>query len=141
MVRGGRFSGKRNFRKRVRSKEGGSDDSDEDYVVSDEGREASDYYCSSLDGCASEEGFDSFMEEEEEQFRRVRSINRSKSKKGIAGRRKNGSKSSHRRGRITYAEEEDVEEEEEEEEEFEDEEDEDEEEYKEEEEEEESQEL
>ncbi|KAG4397442.1 hypothetical protein AAZX31_10G140500 [Glycine max] len=143
MVRGGRFSGKRNFRKRVRSKEGGSDDSDEDYVVSDEGREASDYYCSSLDGCASEEGFDSFMEEEEEQFRRVRSINRSKSKKGIAGRRKNGSKSSHRRGRITYAEEEDVEEEEEEEEEFEDEEeeDEDEEEYKEEEEEEESQEA
>ncbi|KAH1037714.1 hypothetical protein GYH30_056843 [Glycine max] len=114
MVRGGRFSGKRNFRKRVRSKEGVSDDSDEDYVVSDEGREASDYYCSSLDGCASEEGFDSLMEEEEEEFRRVRSLNRSKSEKGIAGRWKNGIKNSYKRGRITYEEEEEEEEVEEE---------------------------
>nr|KYP74373.1 PHD and RING finger domain-containing protein 1 [Cajanus cajan] len=80
MVRGGRFSGKRNFRKRVRSKEGVSDDSDEDYVLSDEGKDASD----SLDGCASEESFDSFMEDEEEaEFQRVRNSNRSKAKKGI----------------------------------------------------------
>ncbi|KAK7392062.1 hypothetical protein VNO78_20489 [Psophocarpus tetragonolobus] len=115
MVRGGRVSGKRNFRKRVCSKEGGSDDSDEDYVVSDEGREASDFYCSSLDGCASEESFDSFMEEEEEEeFRRVRSFKRSKAKKGIVGQQENGNKNSHKRGRITYVEEEEEVEDEEE---------------------------
>lgn len=107
MVRGGRFSGKRNFRKRVRSKEGVSDDSDEDYVLSDEGKDASD----SLDGCASEESFDSFMEDEEEaEFQRVRNSNRSKAKKGIFGQRKNASKKSHKRGRITYAEEDEEEE-------------------------------
>ncbi|KAI9089155.1 hypothetical protein K1719_029434 [Acacia pycnantha] len=58
------------FRKRVRSKEGGSDDSDEDYVVPDEVRELSD--CSedslfSLDGCESKESFDSFVEDEDEE--------------------------------------------------------------------------
>ncbi|KAL2325570.1 hypothetical protein Fmac_024628 [Flemingia macrophylla] len=115
MVRGGRFSGKRNFQKRVRSKEGVSDDSDEDYVVSDEGKDVSDYYCSSFEGCASEESFDGFMEDEEEaEFQRVRNSNRSKAKKGISGHRRNASKKSLKRGRITYAEEEDEEEEEEE---------------------------
>ena len=126
MVRGGRFSGKRNFRKRVRSKEGGSDDSDEDYVVSDDGREVSDYYCSS-DGCASEESFGSFLGEEDEEFQTVRNFNRSKAKKGTASKRKNASKNSHKGGRIKYAEEEEEVEEEEDEEE---EEEEDDEEYK-----------
>ncbi|XP_027364947.1 bromodomain adjacent to zinc finger domain protein 1A [Abrus precatorius] len=115
MVRGGKVSGKRNFRKSVQSKEGGSDDSDEDYVVSDEGREASDYYCSSLDGCTSEESIDSFMEEEEEEeeeFKGLRNVNRSKAKKSSSGRRKNASKKSRKRGKITHAEEEEEEDEE-----------------------------
>ncbi|XP_027937295.1 uncharacterized protein LOC114191996 isoform X3 [Vigna unguiculata] len=113
MVRGGRFSGKRNFRKKVRSKEGGSDDSDEDYVVSDDGREVSDYYCSSLDGCASEDSFGSFLAEEDEEFQTVRNFNRSKAKKSTAIRPKNASKNSHQRERIKYAEEEEEEDEEE----------------------------
>ncbi|KAJ1385602.1 Zinc finger, PHD-type [Sesbania bispinosa] len=90
MVRGGKFSGKSNFRKKGRSKEGSSDDSDEDYVVSDEGRDVSDYYCSSLDGCASEESFDSFIEDEE--FQGVRNSNRSKAKIRIRGGRKKNAK-------------------------------------------------
>ncbi|KAI9118864.1 hypothetical protein K1719_010309 [Acacia pycnantha] len=70
MVMGGKVGGKRSFRKRVRSKEGGSDDLDEDYVVLDEVRELSD--CSedslfSLDGCESEESFDSFAKDEDEE--------------------------------------------------------------------------
>ncbi|KAE9598157.1 hypothetical protein Lalb_Chr15g0077561 [Lupinus albus] len=68
MVRGGKVSGKIDYRKRVRSKKGdGSDDSDEDYVVSDDGEGVSD--CPEdygLDECASEESFDCFIEEEEE---------------------------------------------------------------------------
>lgn len=105
MARGGKISGKCDFKKKVRSKEGNSDDSDEDYVVSDEGREASDYYCSSLDGCASEESLDNLIEEEEE-FKAVRNFNRSKATIGICGRRKKGSTKSRKRGRIVYADEE-----------------------------------
>ena len=70
MVREGKVGSKRNFRKRARSKEGGSDDSDEDYVVSDEERDVSDCpedYSSFLDGCASEDSFDGFIDEEEEE--------------------------------------------------------------------------
>ncbi|XP_027350995.1 uncharacterized protein LOC113862037 [Abrus precatorius] len=110
MARGGKVSGKRSFRKKVRSKEGGSDDSDEDYVVSDDGRDVSD--CpedsfSSLDGCASEESFDDFIEEEdegEEEIRQVRKFNRSKAKSSDCDQRKIVSKTSRKRGRIAYAE-------------------------------------
>ncbi|KAI9081042.1 hypothetical protein K1719_037022 [Acacia pycnantha] len=121
MVRGGKVGGKRSFRKRVRSKEGGSDDSDEDYVVPDEVRELSD--CSedslfSLAGCESEESFNNFVEDEEEEEIEVRrKFNRSKTKNGICGRQKNGRKPSQQRGRITYShqlEEEEYKEEEEE---------------------------
>ena len=111
MGRGGKVSGKGNFRKRARSEEAGSDDSDEDYVISDED------YSSSLDGFVSEESFDSFMEEEDEEFPRVRKFNRSKAKNGTYGQRKNASKTSRKRGRIAYEEEEEEENEEEEEEE------------------------
>ncbi|XP_061371941.1 uncharacterized protein LOC133314476 [Gastrolobium bilobum] len=111
MARGGKVSGKRNFRKKVRSKEGGSDDSDEDYVVSDDAGDVSD--CpeedlSSLDGCASEESFGGFPEEKEE-IQRVRKFNRSKAKNGICGQQKIASKTSRKRQRITYAEQEEQE--------------------------------
>ncbi|GMJ11176.1 hypothetical protein like AT3G05670 [Hibiscus trionum] len=73
MVRGGKVGHRSKFKRRVRSKDEGSDDSDEDYVVSPE--DDADDYCSSLDGCASEEGFggfiDDYREEEEEKVRKV----------------------------------------------------------------------
>ncbi|CAL0302315.1 unnamed protein product [Lupinus luteus] len=106
MARGGKVSGKSNFRLRVRSKKGGgSDDSDEDYVISDEGGDVSD--CPEdygLDECASEESFDGFIEEEEKETRRVRKFNRSKAKNSICELRGNASKTSRKRARITYAE-------------------------------------
>ncbi|EXC11327.1 PHD and RING finger domain-containing protein 1 [Morus notabilis] len=92
MVRGGKVSSKRKFRKWDRYNDKASDDSDEDYVVSDEENEVSDYsdedYCSSVDGHASEESFGSFVEEEEEEEeeeegtrKRVKKVGRSKPKK------------------------------------------------------------
>ncbi|RYR02141.1 hypothetical protein Ahy_B06g080972 isoform E [Arachis hypogaea] len=85
MVRGGKISGKSSFRNRARSKEGGSDDSDEDYVVSDEDEEVSDCpdeYSSSLDGCATEESYDAFIDEEEEDdgIQQVKKFNRSEAR-------------------------------------------------------------
>ncbi|PON67023.1 Zinc finger, PHD-finger [Parasponia andersonii] len=86
MVRGGKVSSKRKFRNRFRSKDKGSDDSDEDYVVSDEENEVSgnsdEDYCFSVDGFASED--DSFdeeeNEEEERETKRVKKVGRSKSR-------------------------------------------------------------
>ncbi|XP_019440614.1 PREDICTED: uncharacterized protein LOC109345838 isoform X2 [Lupinus angustifolius] len=105
MVRGGKVSGKINYRKRVRSKKGsGSDDSDEDYVVSDDGEGVSD--CPEdygLDECQSEESLDNFVEEEEE-IQRVCKFNRSKAKNSICDPMGNGSKTSRKRGRTTHAE-------------------------------------
>ncbi|KAJ7977890.1 PHD and RING finger domain-containing protein [Quillaja saponaria] len=106
MVRRGKVSCKRNFRKRVRSNEWGSDDSDEDYVVPDEGKDVSDGsedYCFSLDEYASEESFHSFVEEEEVEGKRK--FNRSKSKNGVRDQQKIGFKMSRKRGRITHVEE------------------------------------
>lgn len=91
MVRGRKLSSKRKFKREVRSNDKGSDDSDEDYVVSDEENEVSDFsdedYRSSVDGHASEESFGSFMEGEEEDeeeegaAKRVKKVGRSKPKK------------------------------------------------------------
>ncbi|KAE9611924.1 putative chromatin regulator PHD family [Lupinus albus] len=110
MVRGRKVSSKHNSRNRARSKDDGvSDDSDEDYVVSDEGRDVSDnseYYCSSFDGCASEDSLDSFIvkgEDEEEEFHGVGNSNRSKAR--------NTRKVLRKGGRITHEEEEEEEEE------------------------------
>ncbi|RYR52423.1 hypothetical protein Ahy_A06g027340 isoform D [Arachis hypogaea] len=91
---GGKISGKSSFRNRARSKEGGSDDSDEDYVVSDEDEEVSDCpdeYSSSLDGCATEESYDAFIDEEEEDdgIQQVKKFNRSEAGNGVCGRQKN----------------------------------------------------
>ncbi|MED6112281.1 hypothetical protein PIB30_060257 [Stylosanthes scabra] len=116
MARGGKISGKRSFRNRARSKEGGSDDSDEDYVVSDEDEEVSDCpdeYSSSLDGCASEESYDAFIDEEEDdEIQQVKKFNRSEARNGVCGRQKNTSKSTRKRGRIAYAKHEEQEEQE-----------------------------
>ncbi|KAG7969324.1 hypothetical protein I3843_07G025900 [Carya illinoinensis] len=147
MVRGGKVGCKRNFNRRVRSKDKGSDDSDEDYVVSNEENEFSDGwdgdYCSSVDGNASEESFGSFVkdeeeeeetykededddeeydegeeEEEEEEVRRVVEPKvRSKAQKVNLSHQKGGPKIVRKRGRIIYDEDEEYDEGEEEEEE------------------------
>ncbi|CAL5194799.1 unnamed protein product [Lathyrus oleraceus] len=124
MVKGGKVSSKGSFRKRARSKGGGSDDSDEDYVVSDDAGNVSDCPeddCFSLDGCAPEDSFDGFIEDEdaEVEIRPVTKFNRSRAKTGVRRQGKNVSKTARKRQRITYAEEIDEEEEEEEDEEVE----------------------
>ncbi|KAH7542988.1 hypothetical protein FEM48_Zijuj02G0134200 [Ziziphus jujuba var. spinosa] len=89
MVRGGKASCKRKFNKtKVRTKDRGSDDSDEDYVVSDEENEVSDDwdedYCSSLDGCASEESFHNVVEDDEvKEVKKVRKAGGSKARKSF----------------------------------------------------------
>ncbi|KAM5561082.1 hypothetical protein ABKV19_021941 [Rosa sericea] len=92
MVKGGKVSSKRRVKPRIRSDYKGSDDSDEDYVISDEEKlvseELEEDYCSSLDGNASEESFGSFAEEEEEEeeeeeVRWARKNSRSRAKKSV----------------------------------------------------------
>lgn len=113
MVRGKKVSCKKNFKRRDPSIGKGSDDSDEDYVVSDEENEVSDGwdedYCSSLDRHASEESFGSFVEkEEEEEVRKVvRSKVRSKGQESTSGHRKIEVKTARKRKRDRYDEEED----------------------------------
>ncbi|KAM4108142.1 hypothetical protein ACB094_03G023300 [Castanea mollissima] len=124
MGRGGKMSSKRNFRRRVRSEDKGSDDSDEDYVVSNDENVVSDGsdedYCSSLDGCASEESFDKFIEEDEEEEEEkgvvkkvVRSKARSKVQKGRSGQQKIVVKTKRKRRRVMGDDEEEDEEEDE----------------------------
>ncbi|KAH9689584.1 F18C1.6 protein [Citrus sinensis] len=120
MGRGGKVGSKQDFKRRARSKDKGSDDSDEDYVISDEEDEVSEDeledYCSSVDGYASEEGFDSFVEEEEEEEEvDVRKVVRSKARKSNLGDGKNGVKTARKRKRVRYGEDEDEDYEEEEE--------------------------
>ncbi|XP_044482437.1 LOW QUALITY PROTEIN: uncharacterized protein LOC123208884 [Mangifera indica] len=126
MGRGGKVNSRGDVKRRVRSKDKGSDDSDEDYVVSDEGNDVSEDeledYCSSVDGYESEESFGAFVEEEEEEVEEeteVRKIIGSKARKSSLG---NGDKTSRKRKRVLYGDEEDEEyegeEEEEEDEEF-----------------------
>ncbi|KAK2364969.1 RING/U-box protein [Trifolium repens] len=120
MVKGGKVSRKGNLRKKDRSKGGGSDDSDEDYVVSDDVGNVSDCPeddCFSLDGCAPEDSFDGFVEDEdgeEEEIQPVTKFNRSraKTKTGVRSRKENASKTSRKRQRITYKEQPEEEEEE-----------------------------
>ncbi|XP_059439463.1 uncharacterized protein LOC132172047 isoform X2 [Corylus avellana] len=122
MVRGKKVSCTKNFKRRDRSIGKGSDDSDDDYVVSDEENEVSDAwdddYCSSLDRHASEESFGSFVEEEEEEEEEevvvtkvVRSKVRSKGQKRTSGHRKIEVKTTRKRKRATYDEEEEDEDE------------------------------
>ncbi|GKV53185.1 hypothetical protein SLEP1_g59723, partial [Rubroshorea leprosula] len=105
MVRGGKVSGRSNFRKRVGSKDEGSDDSDEDYVVSAEEYEVSDdsEYCS-LDECASEE---SFADGDEEEKKEVRKVVWPRVRRGSFAKEKVGDKTSQKRRRLTCEEEDD----------------------------------
>lgn len=68
MVRGGKVGSRKNFKKKFRPKDKGSDDSDEDYVVSSDENGVSERsdedYCSSLDENAS--GEDNFVVEEQQ---------------------------------------------------------------------------
>ncbi|XWS64475.1 hypothetical protein CRYUN_Cryun05aG0007100 [Craigia yunnanensis] len=123
MVKGGKVSHRSNFKKRIRSKDEGSDDSDEDYVVSEEGNEESDDdaedYCSSLDEWTSEEGFGSFVseedEEEEEKENEVRKVVRLKAKQMSSARERKIVDRKSRKRKSVSDEDEDYEEEEEEE--------------------------
>ncbi|XVE89589.1 hypothetical protein DITRI_Ditri20bG0008100 [Diplodiscus trichospermus] len=113
MVRGGKVGHRSNFNKRVRSKYEDSDDSDEDYIVSEEGNEESDDdakdYFSSLDECASEESFGSFAnEEDEEEEKEVRKVVSWKAKQMSSAReRKTVDRKSRKRKSISDEEEED----------------------------------
>ncbi|XP_044499916.1 uncharacterized protein LOC123221212 [Mangifera indica] len=110
MGRGGKINSRGDVKRRVRSKDKGSDDSDEDYVVSDEGNDVSEDeledYCSSLDGYASEESFNGFVEEEEEveEEKEARKVIGLKVKNSHLGTR---DKTSRKRKRVLYGDEED----------------------------------
>ncbi|XP_010524844.1 PREDICTED: tyrosine-protein kinase BAZ1B [Tarenaya hassleriana] len=118
MGRGDKFSCKRNLNKRVRSNDKGSDESDEDYVVSDEEEEESEAdleeYRSSLDGGESEEGFNGAEEEElyelEEENVRQRSFGRPKRIEGHRADRKIGGKKSRKMNKVVSDDEEEEEE-------------------------------
>ncbi|XVE63104.1 hypothetical protein DITRI_Ditri06bG0172900 [Diplodiscus trichospermus] len=114
MVRGGKVVNRSNFKKRVRSKDEASDDSDEDYVVSEEGNEESEEdaedYCYSLDECASEEGFGSFVdgEDDDEEEKEVRKVVRSKANRMSSAReRKIVDRKSRKRKTVSDDEEDD----------------------------------
>ncbi|KAJ9180310.1 hypothetical protein P3X46_008574 [Hevea brasiliensis] len=109
MGRGGKVNCKRNFKNRVRSKDKGSDDSDEDYVVEVE-KNASDGDSedlgNSLDDYASEESFGRYIEEEEEEEEEeFRNVVRSKNNKGFQPNGKIGARTSQKRKRVSYEEE------------------------------------
>ncbi|KAJ6876656.1 hypothetical protein NC651_029606 [Populus alba x Populus x berolinensis] len=113
MGRGEQINYKRNLKKRVRYKDKGSDDSDEDYVVENEENLSDDDSedCQvSLDGYASEESFDSFVEEEEggegEEEEEFRKPVRSKKKRSSLGKGKIEGKASRKRKRVSHEEEE-----------------------------------
>ncbi|CAK7340593.1 unnamed protein product [Dovyalis caffra] len=114
MGRGERVNCKRNLKKRVRDRDKGSDDSDEDYVVENDENVSDDDSedCRvSLDGYASEECFDSFVEEEEgedeeeeeeEEEEEFSKPVRSKKKKSSLGNGKIEGKTSRKRKRVSY---------------------------------------
>ncbi|XP_050223291.1 uncharacterized protein LOC126673255 [Mercurialis annua] len=107
MGKGGKVDSKRNSKTRVRLKDEGSDDSDEDYVAEVEEILSDDELedlGNSLDEYASEESFGSYVEEEEDgEFRKVI---RSKSRKGSRANGKIGGKTSRKRKRVSYEQEE-----------------------------------
>ncbi|KAF5739895.1 RING/U-box protein putative isoform 2 [Tripterygium wilfordii] len=112
MGRGGKAISKR----RIGDNNSGSDDSDEDYVVSDEENEVSgensEGFCDSLDGDASEESFGSFVDreelEEEEEVKKVKKVVKLGAKKGsLPNGKAEGNKTTRKRKRVSYEEEDD----------------------------------
>ncbi|KAK6911621.1 Zinc finger, PHD-finger [Dillenia turbinata] len=108
MGRGGRVGSKRSVKKRLRSRNKGSDDSDEDYRVGeDEDLDDSDENCSSFDDDASEESL-GIHEEEEEEEEGVRKVMRSKKgSNNSQGRKNNRFKRSKKRRKVTSEEDDD----------------------------------
>uniref|UniRef100_A0A6N2L3Q0 PHD-type domain-containing protein n=1 Tax=Salix viminalis TaxID=40686 RepID=A0A6N2L3Q0_SALVM len=99
MGRGEKVNWRGNLKKRARDKDKDSDDSDEDYVIENEENISDDDSedCRvSLDGYASEESFDSFVEEE------FRKPVRSKKKSGSLWNGKVEGKTSQKRKRASY---------------------------------------
>lgn len=115
MGRGGKAGFKRNFKRRIRHINSGSDDSDEDYVVSYEENEVtsenSESFCNSLHGDVSEESFGRFVDKEEleeEEDEKVKKFVRLRVKKGSFAKGKaEANETSRKRKRVSYKEEED----------------------------------
>ncbi|OWM72442.1 hypothetical protein CDL15_Pgr018327 [Punica granatum] len=129
MVRGGKGGSKRDFKKRAKGDKS-SDDSDEDYVVSDEQSDASEDALEDLAGSESEYGLveslhnevlndddgvndDDYVEELDEECKEERGgdeledeVVKSEMKWGSSGQRKSGGKTSRKRNRVTLEEEE-----------------------------------
>lgn len=111
MVRGGKVGSRKNFKKKFRPKDKGSDDSDEDYVVSNDEIGVSECsgedYCSSLDGNAS--GEDNFVVEEEVEEQQPKKVRKRAGLKATnaLNSHKTKKKNGRKKGRISYQEEED----------------------------------
>lgn len=104
MVRDDKSGFKRgNARRKARSKDQVSDESDEDFIISEEEEHESDEYCSSLDPDESEEALGEFLSEEEEVRIKVKKPTRSKTRKsGTTKRRKGPRKTQKKKLRFSY---------------------------------------
>ncbi|KAL8115056.1 hypothetical protein AgCh_021764 [Apium graveolens] len=102
MVRNDKSGFKRgNARRKARSTDQGSDESDEDFIISEEELD-SDEYCSSLDLDESEEALGEFLSEEEETTIKVKKPTRSKTRKtGSAKRGKRFMKRQKKKARFS----------------------------------------
>ncbi|KAL0387360.1 UNVERIFIED_CONTAM: hypothetical protein Sradi_2617800 [Sesamum radiatum] len=93
MARGGNIASKRKTRNKVRVEEKCSDESDEDYMVTeDEFDESEDDSCSFADD-GTEESLGEFEEEEEEEEymkRKIKKVARPRGRNGFQGRKNNG---------------------------------------------------
>ncbi|KAL0375814.1 UNVERIFIED_CONTAM: hypothetical protein Scaly_0699000 [Sesamum calycinum] len=93
MARGGNIASKRKTRNKVRVEKKCSDESDEDYMVTeDEFDESEDDSCSFADD-GTEESLGEFEEEEEEEEymkRKIKKVARPRGRNGFQGRKKNG---------------------------------------------------
>ncbi|KAG8363883.1 hypothetical protein BUALT_Bualt19G0068800 [Buddleja alternifolia] len=109
MARGGKISYKRKTRTKVQLKKKGSDESDEDYTVSDSEsfNESEDEYCSSLADDESEESFGEFVEEKGFMKKKIKKVLRPRVRKGLQGK-KNNEFVKTRKKNATYSEEDGV---------------------------------
>lgn len=109
MVRDDKSGFKRgNSRRKARSNDQGSDESDEDFIISEEEEHESDEYCSSLDPDESEEALGEFLSEEEEVTIKVKKPTRSKTRKsGLAKRGKGFRKTRKKKSRFSYKQDDD----------------------------------
>ncbi|CAL5330128.1 unnamed protein product [Camellia sinensis] len=102
MGRGGKVGSKPCGKRRIRSKDNGSDESDEDYTVGgdEEFNDSEDY--TSFTGEESEESLGEFEEEEDEVEQKVRKASRSKGRKAFMGRKKNGVGKARKKRKVSY---------------------------------------